>query len=334
MSATKLWRPVAASAVGLTVLAGCASPVPEPDPADPPAEAQAALTQSQEEDVRDAIAAALKAADEAEDAEELKGRVDGPALATRKAQISVAAKADKESLVTDIPADVQQSVVPAFDGWPRTGLAVSVEAEDSQSPRLMVVEQPDARADYELWAWVKLFPDTTLPTFAESSVGSPPVAADDGDTLVMSPDDALAQYIDVLNVGEDSSYADSFDDDLFRSLLEEQDKVLDEALEPADGKHTTTFKKTDDALRSVRTVDGGAVVTGAMTAREKYTAEEGAKIQPQTDAEKALFGDEDASEKLNVDSIAMVSLFVPAADAEDQQVSVLGVERTTTKVSN
>ncbi|ROS78446.1 hypothetical protein [Cellulomonas sp. PhB143] len=324
-----------ASVAGAALLLGaCAPAVPAPAPDPAPEKPQAALTSQQVDHVHDAINHTLAAATKAEDPKELEPRVEGPALRARSWQLTVAKQADEPDLVTDLPLDSQSDVVPATDTWPRTGMSVSVEAEGSQSPRLSVIEQDDARAPYSLWGWVKLFPDTSLPAFAEPSVGSPAVAHDDGDSLVVSPDDAFARYVDVLNLGDDSKYADQFGDDLFRQLLADQDKVLNKALEPADGKHTTTFKATDDALRSVATTDGGAVVMGAMDAREAYKAEKGAKIQPQTDAEKALFGDQEATNTLDVDSVSMVAMYIPPAGTKDGKPKVLGVERVTTKVTS
>ncbi|MCB7138033.1 hypothetical protein [Cellulosimicrobium marinum] len=322
---------VATATAGLLLVGGCAAPLPTPQPEASPSTPPPVLDETQEADVLAAVGAALQEADEANDPSLLEERVTGPALAIRTSQLEVAKARGDAELVTELPTDVQQVVVPTTQTWPRTSYAVSVQPESLQSPRLTVHEQASARDQYELWGWVRLFPSTTLPSFAAPTLGSEAVAPDD-DTLLMSPTDAIAQYADVLNVGSSSSFADAFPDDSFRSLLAERSKLWTDALEPAAGRYKLEFEPDpDEPVRAVRTADGGALVVGEMTSLETMSAEEGAVVPPSTDTEKALFGDADATNVLRVRYVDVVAIYVPPAGG-DEQVQVLGTEHVAVTV--
>lgn len=324
---------VAAAAAGTLLLAGCAAPLPTAEPEATPASPQPVLDDGQETAVLEDVGAVLAAAGEENDPKGLKARVTGPALTIRTSQLEVAKERGDADLVTELPSEVQQVVIPTTQTWPRTSYAVSVQPESMQSPRLTVYEQATARKPYKLWGWVRLFPNTTLPSFAAPEIGSEAVAPDD-DTLLVSPTDAIAQYADVLNLGSRSSFADTFPDDSFRALLAERSKLWRDALKPAAGKYSLKFTPDeDDAVRAVRTADGGALVVGTLTSRETMTAEEGAVVPPSTETEKALFGDEDASNVLKVGYDDVVAIYVPPADS-GEQVLVLGTEHVATSIAN
>ncbi|WP_265521927.1 hypothetical protein [Oerskovia flava] len=323
---------IAAGAVVALTLAACAQPVPTPDPEASPATPPPVLTEAQDLAVLEEVGSVLEASVAENDPDLLAPRVTGPALDIRTSQLKVAADRDEEALVTALPTEVQQLVVPTTQTWPRTSYAVSVQPEDLQSPRLMVFEQAGARDPYKLWGWVRLFPSTTLPSFADPSIGSDAVGPDD-ESLALSPADAVAQYVDVLNLGEDSEYDEDFGADPFRTFLEEYAEVQNDALEPADGSMTMTFEAvSDEPVRAVRTADGGALVVARLTSREARTAEEDAEISPATETERSLFGDRDPTNELNVRYIDVVALYVPPADS-DELMQAVGSEHVATAVS-
>jgi hypothetical protein len=322
-----------AAAAGMVLLAGCAAPVPTPQPEETPATPPPVLDETQQDDVLAAVGTTLEEAGAATDPELLEGRVTGPALAIRTSQLDVAKARGNADLVTELPTDVQQVVIPTTQTWPRTSYGVSVQPESLQPPRLSVYEQDGARDQYELWGWVRLFPSTTLPSFAAPTIGSEAVAPDD-DSLLVTPTDAVAQYADVLNVGSSSSFAASFPDDSFRAQLAERAKVWNDALAPAAGKYTLTFTPDpDQPVRSVRTADGGALVVGTMTSAESMTAEDGAQVPPDTESVKALFGSAGTTNVLKVGYRDVVAIYVPPADSEEQ-MQVLGTEHVATSAAN
>ncbi|QJW36202.1 hypothetical protein [Cellulosimicrobium protaetiae] len=324
---------VAGGLVGVLLLGACAVPLPTPQPDPTQDPAPPVLTESQETVVLDAVASALAAAGESNDPAQLDGRVTGPALAIRTSQLAVAAARGNADLVTELPTDVQQVVIPTTQTWPRTSYAVSVQPESLQTPRLSVLEQAGARDAYELWAWVRLLPGVTMPSFADPSIGSEAVAPDDSDLLV-TPTDAVAQYADVLNLGGGSGFAGAFEDDSFRTQLADRAQAWTTALEPAAGQYALTFTPNpDEQVRAVRTADGGALVVGAMTSLESMTAEEGAQVPPDLETIKALYGTTAPTNVLKVGYVDVVALYVPPAGSEEK-IRVLGNEHVATSVAN
>lgn len=315
------------------LLTACAEDIPVPSPEDAPETPGPALTVQQEQEVKESIATVLGSATEELDADLLTSRVSGPADAMRTAQITASTAAENPDLITPLPTETQQDVVPASDEWPRVGLSITVAAEDGQSPRMIVTEQTSARSNYSLWAWVRLFPDTTLPAFAAAEVGSPVLAADT-ESLLITPQDAISQYADVLNLGDDSDYAERFEADAYRDIVESTSAVQSEAMEGIEGTYTNTFSVIEDQLpRAVGTADGGAVVVGALKSVEKFEGPDGSKVSPpQTETAEALFGDAEVSDTLNITSLTTVAIYVPPADSEDP-LQVLGAENVTTKVA-
>ncbi|QDW64061.1 hypothetical protein [Oerskovia sp. KBS0722] len=322
---------VAGVLAGAILLAGCASPVPTADPDPTPTEAVPALTSDQMAEVRTAVGTSLDEAAAANDAAQLGNRLAGPALSLRTSQLAVAAVRGNQDLVTKLPTDVQQDIITTTDSWPRQAYAVTVQPEDLQSPRLLAYEQTAARDPYKLWAWVRLFPSATLPTFAGPAVGSEAVPLDDP-SLLMTPADAVAQYADVLTLGAGSAYAGSFADDPLRAWVANNATVQMAELSKAEGSLTMTFTPTPDQARAVRTADGGAMVMAGLTALETRTIEEGGKIAPGSDTEKALFGASEPTNKLNVGYTTMVAMYIPPAGATTG-VQVLGMENVATSVS-
>jgi hypothetical protein len=323
---------VAGALAGAILLAGCASPVPSPAPDPAPSEAAPALTTDQMAEVRTAVGETLDQASATNDAALLPSRLAGPALTLRTSQLAVAAaRGGDAGLVTQLPTEVQQDIITTTDSWPRQAYAVTVQPEDMQSPRLLAYDQATARDPYKLWAWVRLFPSATLPAFAGPVVGSEAVPPDDG-TLLMSPADAVAQYADVLTLGAGSAYAGSFAEDPLRAWVASNATVQMAELTKAEGTMTMTFTPMPGEVRSVRTADGGAMVMAGLSALETRTIEEGGKIAPGSETEKALFGGSAATNKLNVGYTTMIAMYIPPMDAATG-VQVLGMENVATSIA-
>lgn len=322
---------VAGALAGAILLAGCASPLPTASPDPTPTEAVPALTADQMAEVRTAVGATLDEAGAANDVAHLANRLAGPALSLRTSQLAVAAVRGNQDLITVLPTDVQQDIITTTDSWPRQAYAVTVQPEDLQSPRLLAYDQATARDPYKLWAWVRLFPSATLPTFAGPAVGSESVPLDDA-SLLVTPADAVAQYADVLNLGAGSAYAGSFADDPLRAWVANNATVQMAELSKAAGTMTMTFTPTPDEVRAVRTADGGAMVMAGLSALETRTIEEGGKIAPGSETEKALFGANETTNKLNVGYTTMVAMYIPPAGATTG-VQVLGMENVATSVA-
>jgi hypothetical protein len=323
---------VATGLVGAVLLAGCAAPLPTPQPdetQDPP---PPVLTEGQETEVLDAVGAALTAAGEANDPAQLEGRVTGPALAIRTSPLAVAAARGNSDLVTDIPTEVQQTIIPTTQTWARTSFAVSVQPENLESPRLVALEQAGARDQYALWGFVPLLPGVTMPSFADPSIGSEAVAPDD-DSLQITPTDAVAQYADVLNLGAGSGFAATFPDDTLRQFLAAEAERHRVPLETAAGSRTLTFATTEEPVRAVRTADGGAMVMAALTSLETFQVEAGGFVSPTTETQKALFGAAAPTNVLKVGYNDLVAMYIPPAESEETP-RLLGYTHVATSIAN
>ena len=326
---------VSAVVVGSVLLAGCTEDVPQPqagEPFDGPV-----LTEEQETKVLSAVSSTVQKADKKLDPAALKSRVTGPALEVRASQLDVAKSRDDSSLVTEIPDESQQLVIPTTSTWPRTSYSITVPTEDLETPRLVAFEQDSARAAYKMWSWVQLLPGVVMPAFADAGIGSEAVASDD-DSLAATPADALNQYADVVTLGaEESSFAKGFDlpeEDLAARVQGDAKNVRSTpGFEDADGEFEAKFSARKDDIRSVRTADGGALVMGALDGRTTLTVEEEGEVPPFTETQKALLGDAGLTNELEVEYTDMVALYVPAKDS-DEKIRPLGYSHVATAASN
>ncbi|MFI6426590.1 hypothetical protein [Promicromonospora sp. NPDC050880] len=323
---------VAALAVA-GLLTGCAEELPTPKPEAPVA--AAVVTQAQEREILDKVAGVVEKVTKSSQAEDLAGRLSGPALDIRETQLKVAAARKDQEPLTDLSMQMQQVILPSDQEWPRNSFAITVQPKDLTTPVLMTFEQASARDQYKLWGWVRLLPGVTMPRFAEADLGSAAVAADD-ESLKTTPTDAIKQYASVLTVDKDSKYAGNFADDDLRQFFRDYGKLQVDAInkEECKGAFEVAYEPTKDPVKSVRTADGGALVMAAMISKETITAkEEGCEIGPPTKTTQALWGDADVTNVVEVNYQDMVAMYVPPKGSDDQ-ISLVGYEHVPMSVSN
>lgn len=334
-------RLTAAALTGVTaalVLAGCAIPLPEVEAEPAPEGPQPALDEPRTDRMLDAVAAAIAAADEAQDSELLEPRVTGPALQTRAAEYRLAeATADSEDPTSPQPltTDPQVVVMGNSQEWPKTVLVFTTIADGMNTPLLIGLEQDAPRDPYHMFAWVRLLPEVTTPETAVTAEGSAAVAPDAAG-LLLSPEETLTGYADLLQQGEDSDVAGSFADDPFRALVAENNEAIESGVEDA-GTYAETFGVRDFAPVSLETVDGGAIVLGALRSDQTYElTEEGGTLTVSSPDVVALEGGEDSidvEDSLTATYYLTVAFYVPPESAEDGTIQVLGAERALAEVT-
>ncbi len=317
------------------LVTGCASapPAPTPDAASP----GPVLSLEQNSRMLESMNAALAAGTESLDPEQLKARVTGPALTVRTSQLQVAQIRGEKDLITEIPATYQQIILPTTETWPRTTFAITEPTDKLQPQRLIALVQDSPRAQFKLWGWVQLRPGLRMPSFADPKLGSEVLAPDDA-SLLVSPQDVVAQYADLITTGDGSAFAATFepaDQDPFRALLtsvrETQSALL--AGDRVNGTYTFTAKpKPDTPVKAVRTADGGAVVMAALDGTEVMEAIAGAKIAPGTRTAQALLKDKGESNKVTGGFSDMIALYVPPAGSEDK-VKLVGYSHVQTSAA-
>lgn len=311
----------ALAAAGLIALAGCSSEIPQPSPSTPPTVAEPVLTTDQIDRVFSRISSTLASADLARDPELLPGVVTGPAATIRAAQYTVAMKTGTNDGITAIPEVLQSAAITDNQTWPRSSLVVTEQPEDLQPPRLAVISQANARAKYELWGWVRLFPGAQL------ALTTPATVVEPGSELATRIDVALEHYVDVLNKGDDSEYAAEFGEDELRTAIEARRTELSASMEPVGGTFTYEFSEPDTAdgrPLAWESADGTTIVVATFTGTETAKAPKGARINPD-EVVDALLGDAKVRNRFVVQRQIVVAMVVPAI-AETTSVSVVGAE--------
>ncbi len=313
----------------LALLVGvCAPELPQPAAPAAPAVAPAALSVPQSERVLSALGDVLSTADEKLDAAALKPRVEGPALSMRTAEYVRASATDGAKQPTSLPTSALAMVVPQTTAWSRTQLVVTEQPEDLQAQRILVLRQDAPRAVYKLWGWARLMPGAQMPATAPADEGSEELAADD-DSLTMTPAEALERFMDVTANADASEYAEQFADS---PLVDEMAKVRaqDRSSMGKVGEAATSYAVDPVPVASLRTVDGGAIVTGSFTAVARMTITgEGSSLPLSDPFYAALAGTSTATKEFKRTYTGVVVLYVPPSGS-DAQVRVLAGELVVT----
>ncbi|WP_026075545.1 hypothetical protein [Cellulomonas massiliensis] len=325
-------RAVAAAltAAAVAALTACGAPLPQPTPPAKPAVAPAAVTPAQDERVLTSLGKVLEKGDEALDAKLLEPRVSGPALAIRKVEYVANDVTDGKDELTPIPASALTTIVPQTQTWPRTQLVITPQPDDLKAQRILVMRQSDPRSQYRMWAWARLLPGTEMPLTADPSLGSPVVAPDD-DSLLMTPQQAVDRYTDVLAKGSKSTYASSFAEDAARKEIEDVRAATRKNLGDQ-GKLTERYEPSGAPVVAWRTVDGGAVVVGSFTTTSKVELTTDGTIPITDKLERKLTGKKEAEKSFARTFTDIVVLYVPPADA-DAPARLLAAEHALTKAS-
>ncbi len=315
-------------------LAACAVPVPEFTP--PPEETQVypVLDESRLDRVLAAVNDTLAEADADADKEELTPRVSGRAAQMRGWEYSLA-KATKKAELEDpytpqpLATDPAVAIIAATDDWPRQVMVITDPPEDGNIPLLLALQQESPRDQYSLQGWARLLPGVTTPQTDAAASGSEQLAPD-SEGLILTPEETVKAYADVLNKGKDSKHAKKFAEDEYRSLLNEEKKALSESLEVA-GKVTQETKQAGPTY-ALSTFDGGAIVLSGMTTEQKYekTVRQ-AKMKVGSLVAAKNDGNSEVDSTLTAVYQHMVAFYVPAEDSEDK-IDVLGAERVLSSV--
>jgi hypothetical protein len=312
---------------------GCTVEPPAPV-ADEPVVA-AVVSEAQELKILDRVSGVVAEADQADEARSLATRLSGPALAMRQAELKVAAAKVDGTQLTDLSLEMQQVVLPSDQGWPRSSYGMGVQPKGKGTPVLAAFEQAGARDQYKLWAYVHLLSGVTMPQFADAELGSAAVPSDDT-SLVVAPRAVAEQYASVLTAGDRSRYADSFAaDDYLRESVSRSGRAQVAEIENKNGEGSfeVAFEPTDDPVKAVRTVDGGAMALVALRSQETLSAEEGWKLVPESPSAKALWGDAAGTDVMRIAYRYTAALYVPPAGSANQ-ISLLGFHRMPYAVSN
>jgi hypothetical protein len=314
----------ALATVAISLSLSACGPEPVPEPIDVPTNEVpgAVVDQEQLDGILAAVTETLVAADAAAEAEQLSGRVTGPAREMRQAEYELARTSDGEYTVTPLVTDAQVAIVAATTEWPRVVQVVTTIPEGANLPRLITLVQADPRANYELWSWVRLLPGTEMPATVNPATGSPVVPAD-SEALLATPQQVIERYAEVIN-DEESEYAASFADDELRDLFARELASLSDGAEEA-GTVEQAVAVAEHGTYALGTNDGGAIVVGAIEREVTFTRTiEGSTLQVGENI--ALGGATEVEGSHTATYLVALAFHVPAAGS-DAQIRLLGTER-------
>lgn len=320
----------ALAVVSLAALSGCEGPLPTVAATTSTGVKSPDLTVDQEAKIRAAILDAINTTNESKDPSGLADRLTGPSLAIRTSQLTIAQATGTLDKTANIPDQIEQTVIPTDSSWPRTLLSITTTTSDQQTQRLLVMEQSSARSNYKLWGVARLFSGAQLPNFAVPKRGAPMGSVDDTG-LVATPADAVSQYADVLTNGSSSQYAGNFADDALRTDLASTVAKVQQGMEANKGTQTQTFTPEPDAIKVMRSSDGGDLVIAQINSEWTRQAGEGRQSLPASAGETALFGNGQATSTMKVTYVNVVALYVPQA-SEGATIQAVGAERQPVKV--
>lgn len=323
---------VAALALTLaaTPLTACSQePLPEPRPAAATDTPRPALTVGAAEGILSDTAALLVLGDEKKETELLGGRFTEPAWALRAGQYQADTLTEGRIAVPVISTSPEALYVSQAPAFPRVMMTITKEPEGANLPQLLTFEQNGPRDPYKLWAWAELFPGVTVPAMPSPQVGAV-VLAPDAQGLKVTPQDAVARYVDTL-LNPDGEHAGSFtprDQDPFKKQV----RLLQDEVGPtitAAGTVALSATPGSSAPLALATADGGALVLAEVRMAEIVRrTKAGSQLNLGGDHAAYLEGNGTVTGTVSFDYLGMVVLHIPAADAGDAPIEVLGSSRT------
>lgn len=269
--------------LGATLLfAGCSAdawpqfaPTPTPSATAPVVDSDEqqspAVTESQAKQILARISETVAQADEARDSTLAGTRLTGAALNERTTNYTLRGSIADYAALPAIPSEPTQIILPqAYDGWPRTVMAVvQNNASDATTSTIMMMTQDDPWAEYKLSYVGNLGGSTEMPDLAPAYIGAAQVPPGSS-FLVVAPDQLASAYADVLSNGDQSTYSGLFDEqsDLFsESVAADRQKRLDAFNTTASDTGTLEFGSAagSTAPLALATLESGAIVAVTVT---------------------------------------------------------------------
>lgn len=331
---------VPAIALSALLLTGCAadawpdlaaSPTPTPSASVivPEGQQDPAVTEAQAARIISRISATVAEADEALDATLAATRIDGAVLAERQTNYKLRAAVPEHAAPAAIPTEPLSILLPqAFDGWPRSFMAV-VTDDENKTASIMLMTQQDAWSEYKLSYVSSLEAATEMPALAPAYIGATQVNPD-SQFLAIAPEDLPAAYSDVLNKGDESEHAGLFsaEDDQFRAgVTADRQKRLDDfnATGAQTGSLTFTSAPGAHAPVALATLESGAIVAVTLTETDTVkptTAEAVIKVGDNPTV-KALAGADQSASGFSTTWSDQLFFYVPS-QGSTEKIRLLG----------
>jgi hypothetical protein len=322
--------------VATALFAGCSSdawpqfgadPTPSASPTVivPDGQQPPSVTETQAERILTRVSQTVADADTAMDATLAATRLSGPALAERQTNYTLRAALPDVAAVSSIPDRPVEITLPQqSEGWPRSVLTVVEDSQDATvPPTIMLLTQSDPWSEYKAEYIASLEASTSLPELPAPYLGSV-LAPPDSAFLRLQPEKLAEAYADLINNGENSSFAQDFDtseDLLLPSIKQNQQQRLDQFNQTATDTGQLQFQATAGTAAPVAltTNDGGAIVAVEVHENDVVTPTNAdAVIRLENNAVvKALAGVEQSAKGFETTYTDQLFFYVPLEGTND-----------------
>lgn len=314
---------VAVATLSMALLAGCVpdyqSPIVSPSPLPAPQTLTPAVSVAQGERILREILAVVEQADENLNRETLEIRLSGPALEVRRFEYNLVRRySDAEQAAQPLQSGpIQLFLPPATDTWPRSMIFVTGE----ENLQLFLLKQLSPRDKFTLFFYANLLPGSDFPEVASELVGANQLKPDNK-FLKLSPDVLAVAVGDLLNLGQESSWALVLDpnNDYIRDVSSVQQGLV-ETLTNANLSFNHQLSDQEPVLLS--TADGGALVAIYMVDTYRIIPKARGDAVAISGDEAILLGSGGSATGIETRYGAMLLFHVPAAGS-DQRISLLG----------
>ncbi len=310
-------------------LGASATPTPTATVVAPEGQQAPAVTKAQAERIIARIAATTADADEAKDEALAATRLDGTVLAARSTNYALrGAIADYKAPAPILTKPLEIVLPQAYDGWPRSVMAVVDDAETKTSS-IMVLTQQDAWSPYKLSYQASLEASTLMPDLAPVYIGATQVPPD-SEFLVLPPGEVAAAYSDIINKGEASEYYSLFEtegDHLRESIAGDRQRRLEEFNKTAATTGSLAFASTPGAQDpfALLTLESGAIVAVNVNETDTVTptnADAVIKLENNPTV-KTLAGADQSSTGFSTTFTDQIFFYVPG-QGSNEKIRLLG----------
>lgn len=291
-----------------------------------------ALRTEQVDSVLKAVNAALAVGDKSFDANDLSGRVAGPALKMRSAQYKMHQK-NSNSSPTALPASSELATVTSGNDWPRSLINVT-GADGNGAKYVEVIRQSKATDPYKLWQWMQLLPKASLPETDVVARGSKTLDIKSDKGLLLSPETAINTWAQTV-FDEKAKNADKvFVDPLMEGKREEL-KSLKEGVGSA-GKVATSISPLEikeNTLAIDLPAKNGALVATTYTQEVNLTDVASDKPITLSGDVVNLLDNGKITEKATWNRVICVLLQIPPKNTKDGKIRVVAASEVLTAAS-
>lgn len=313
-------------------LAASSSPSPSASVIADPDQDAPAVTETQAKRILAKVAQTVSEADVAADGNLAATRLDGAVLDERAANYLIRGKVSDYAALPAIPTEPLQIVLPqAYDEWPRTFMTVvGEEGETTVAPTVAVLTQQDPWSEYKLTYLASLAASAEFPGgVAPATIGATLVPPD-SPFLVLEPQELAAAYADVLNNGDNSTFAALFQEegDQFRvKVAEDRRSRLEQFNQTGAETGSLTFSSAAGSYPAVglATLESGAIVAVSLTETDTVKPTNSDAVIKLTDnpTVEALAGSSTSASGFQTNFSDQLFFYVPN-QADGGQIRLLG----------